>query len=196
MSIVFFIGVYDDQERAKKRIAELKVQYPMQKVLSISDGKHDASYRDFCSNNGVTYFEGKHLKGKHTGQWTQRRLKFFLDNSDAEYVVKIDPDTRVQKTMWFPEVDVSAPVHLATLPTIGFSGCCLCISRTLAQRLVSSDVLMQQKYQTQDYPLEDMILTEIFSQWKVEVHDLPDVISNMKTGQDVSKYAFAHPVRD
>ena len=188
----FFIGVYKDQNLAKQRITELHTFYPECQILSLSDGIDDQDYSNFCAEHSVTYEKDIPLKKKFAAKWTYRRFKFFLLNSEADVVVKIDPDTRIQRRVEFPDVDVFAPLCPDTRGVVDFNGSCFGISRSIVEIVMQSGLLSDQRYD--GARLEDKVLTDVFRKLGITVTGFPEALYHKgATSGDTSGYAFVHP---
>lgn len=148
---MFFIGVYKDQNVARQCIANIKYHYPNEKIVSISDGTHDSTYEAFCEQVGVDYRIGQRLKTPgYRGAWTERFLHL-LEETNDEYVVKIDPDTVVSARVEWPDAEVFSSFRyypngrrILAGPLIGFS-------RLAAKHIIESGFMLDMKYTANEY---------------------------------------------
>jgi len=152
MRPMFYMGVYKDQFLAKLAIEALQKFYSDSPILCIADGTKDDIFSQFCADRGVQYTEGERLKlPQFAGRWTERFLKLFLQ-TDAPLVIKIDPDTRVNRAVEeFPKASIFSMFRyylngkrILNGPAIGFT-------REAAQAILDSGLLHDEKYTTYWY---------------------------------------------
>ena len=143
---MFFMGVYKDQTAAQRCLSELKHFYPDEKVVVISDG---IPMEGFLTQ-GADVRVGSRLKTpNHRGSWTARFLLNFLGTRDS-HVIKIDPDTHVNRRVEIPKADIfsayrySNGKRILAGPAIGFS-------RKAAMMIMLSGFLYDSKYSAGEY---------------------------------------------
>ena len=90
--ISFVMHVYQDAALAQLRLSELRSLYPDAEALVIFDGVEAPELENFCSAAKIHVHKGRRLK--ESPQWIVRMLRLFLATSPAEYLIKIDPDTK------------------------------------------------------------------------------------------------------
>jgi hypothetical protein len=193
---MFYLGVYKDQAKAKACIESLQALYA-DPILSISDGSKDADYSRFCIERGVSHIDGARLKlPQFAGLWTERYLEEFLVSSEP-FVVKLDPDTKVQhKVESFPDADVFCTFKYSHSGAKFFSGAALGCSRAAAERILASKLLRDGEYTKPSYAyhryfppllkkgeelettaisLQDEILTDISKRLLLQVVEWSDI---------------------
>lgn len=143
---MFYLGVYKDQQQAQTCIESLQAFYS-DPILSIADGTRNTDYARFCSEKGVTYIEGQRLKlPRFRGQWTERYLKEFL-SSDEPFIIKLDPDTRVNRRVdSFPDADVFGPFRHTDSGKHRLDGSAVGYSRAAAEKILASALLRDAEY--------------------------------------------------
>ena len=99
--ITFFMGLYQDVDRAKGALARLRDHYPSAKVIVRSDGDNNAENSKLTERFGVEYLEEKRLyPAEHGGAMITRILEILLDNP-TRYLLKIDTDTAIYRRFNF-----------------------------------------------------------------------------------------------
>jgi hypothetical protein len=149
--MLFYVGVYRDQDAATKTITNLRYFYPQAQVFSISDGVKDDQFERFCKVTRVSYAVDDRVKlMKFCGMWTSRFLKVFLA-SKHDVCIKVDPDTAVQRATEIPD----APVFSVFRPSVSgkriLGGPAIGFSRSAAQRIIDSKLLLDPKYNSYEY---------------------------------------------
>lgn len=124
--------------------------------------------------NGATSvtFPDRLKRREHGGAWTHRYLKFYLQNSAASHIIKIDPDTSVIGTALNLPMTDCIFCHV-TKTLIGQrewwfpKGGALGFTRGMAQRIVDGDYFLDpyyvdkaRFYSGQDRMLEDIMLKQ------------------------------------
>jgi hypothetical protein len=144
----------------------------------------------------------EHLKTPdQAGKWTERYLRAFLA-SDADILIKIDPDTAVLRpAVNFPTSDMFGECVLG-FPLGGAIG----YSRVGAQKIVDSNLLQDAKYTTKDYTYswkggeqvscQDKIMRDIVNRLSLSVAVWNEVcvrMSHLDSTMPTKDYAFVHP---
>lgn len=143
---MFCIGVYRDDELAKQCIAGIQRNYP-DSILCISDGIAHPDLEKFCAQRQVQYVLGSRLKlPAFRGAWTERFFLYFL-GSDDPLMIKIDPDTRVNRAAVIP----AAPVFAAYRQGAVLNGWAIGFTRDTVSRIVRSGFLHDLKYDSSSY---------------------------------------------
>jgi hypothetical protein len=146
--LLFCVNTYRDHLLAAECIAALKFWYPEAGIVSISDGTGYPGYDLFCKSVGVEHIFGTRLKlPSSAGRWTERFLKILL-SSDHDLVVKVDPDTHINREADLPDAPVFSAFRynyhgerVLAGPAIGFR-------RDAAQAIVDSNLLLDPVYET------------------------------------------------
>lgn len=216
--ITFFIGVYKDQELAKRAINQIKVFYPGSPIVSISDGIQDDDYALFCSANSVIYTQGERLKTvPNGGAWTQRWMAEVL-KTNSDIYIKIDPDTYIQGTVTtFPDADVFGSWANGRVNFMFFGGA-VGYTKHALQTITASGLLLDPKYKDNKYGYQrwgrflkpgetastelvasqDLILSEVEKALVLTQAAWTAVLiessNRVITTQQAVGYAFVHPV--
>jgi hypothetical protein len=199
MKICFVINAFDETTRQIQTLVDKLAEiYPTSDRIVIQDGTMEKPR----SLKRCLYHEDAHLKAKeHGGAWTHRYLLFCLQNSDAEYIIKLDPDSKTGVEVMIPETtgfQVLAAVRTSTLPN-GRNyrmphGGALCFSRTAAQLLTQRQIFLDSRLVNNPscFSSHDAMLM-LVAQWhQFEVTDRPDFACG--NGRKKTKTSsFYHP---
>jgi len=118
-------------------------------VLVVSDGDPDPTIVWVCAAYGAAFTPGERLFGvEHGGALVQRMLDRFL-TTDADILIKIDPDTDVQ-SRFTTLPDPSEEAVYGSVQSAGegadrlvsIQGGCIIVPRRAAERLASSALLL------------------------------------------------------
>jgi len=197
MNITFAITSYQEPaELVAKSVAALKTLYPDASVVQLSD------------------LAPNRLKlPQFAGTWTLRWMQAALA-TNADVIVKIDPDTRAYKAVTtFPTADIFGQIAkngvYYNLKGV-IHGAAIGFQRSAVQKIANSGLLLDKKYTALPY---------VFSRDEKEAISLQDPIVHdvsirlgLTTGSweglqiqtrweqikkvDTSKVTFAHPVKD
>jgi hypothetical protein len=128
---------------------------------------------------------------KFAGRWTERYFKSFLE-TDETLLVKIDPDTVVNRRADFPDAPLFGTRRWQNM----LSGAAVGYSRQTVQQIIDSKMLLDEKYTSHWYQyqrfqaphlrpgetpentwvsLQDDIITDIASRLNIPITDWPDV---------------------
>ena len=189
--LTFAMTTYKDVELARKSIKALKEFYPKASIVLCND-------------------EIEHLKvPEKCGAWTERWMKKSME-TEADIIVKVDPDTRAFNSLWghdrMPDADVFgvvAPnwVYAALGATGVLYGACIGFRRTAVKAILDSGFLHDPKYKTFAYEgqsIQDPIVTDVVKRlglsigyWKnLHIRTRFDGLGTF----DRNKVTFAHPV--
>lgn len=194
MSLTFAITSYEDSDLAVKSIAALRKLYPTATIVFLSDlPPNRLKLPQFC------------------GAWTERWMKAAL-GTDAEIIVKIDPDTRAfVAATEFPGADIFGQIakngiYYSVKGVI--HGAAIGFQRSAVEKIVQSGLLLDKKYTVQPY-VTNRDLRETISLQDPIVHDVAVRLGltmaawdglhirtrwDNEEQMDVSKFYFAHPV--
>lgn len=135
MEIVFVVNVFHDQTLALHLTLQIRHFYPEALLLVLGDGvKVDRALGQQAS----AWFELPRLKLHPSGVWTDRYLQIALRESNADVILKFDPDTHLDGRFNIPCADWFGfpKEHFIFGFATGFS-------RGVAQDLVASRLLRQ-----------------------------------------------------
>lgn len=150
--LCWFIQTSGDREPLERTLARLRQLYVESRVLVVSDGDPDPEIARACATHGAAFTLGERLFGvEHGGAPVQRMLEQFL-TTDADILIKIDPDTDVRRrftTLPDPsEVAVYGTVQSAgddRNRLVSIQGGCIIVTRRAAERLASSARLLSDR---------------------------------------------------
>lgn len=149
--MLFYVGVYRDQDAATKTITNLRFFYPQAQVFSISDGVENQDYEHFCKIARVSYAVGTRLKiPKFSGRWTERFLKIFLA-SKHDVCIKVDPDTRVTRATDLPDAPIFSAWRGSVTGKRVLAGPAIGFSRAAAAQIIESKLFLDPKYSAKEY---------------------------------------------
>jgi hypothetical protein len=148
--------------------------------------------------------EGNLKRNAKSGEWTQRMFQRALE-TDADIIVKIDPDTRAFAPVsdW-PREDVFGQMS----PDWVYRGCgvhnvifgaCIGFQRAALQKILDSGYLLDRSYVWKGDSTQDPIVAEAIRRLNLSVGHLPNLRIKTrweKLGDfDQKGVTFAHPVR-
>jgi hypothetical protein len=105
--LAFGFGIYQEWHLATRLVHLLKKHYPDATVIAIADGTHNSDFDRLCQDLGIIYKCDRRLKlPQHGGLWMLRLFQAFLDLTDADIQIKLDPDTLLwRKFAFYPDSD-------------------------------------------------------------------------------------------
>lgn len=184
--IAFVINVHRDEHLAVRLIDQITTHYPEASLTVIPDEPR--------------------LKTTLTGEWTQRYLERGLA-TNADVVVKIDPDTCIWRRAEIPGTDWFGTINDKAFVRGGACG----FSRSAAERLVASGLLLEKapfyyaRYSKFRWPHEeesdeiiscqDRIVGRAMSELKIPPSDWPGVfiLGNGSGIPEPASFAITHP---
>lgn len=200
----FVLHVYHDQALAERLVKQIRIFYPEAPLLIIGDGVEVS--RELGQQG--TVFNGLRLKHKPSGAWTARYLRKGLDETNADVIVKIDPDTCLWRQFTLPDADwFGTPSNSRKFLRGGAVG----ISRAAAERVLHSGLLMgpsphcYARFDTFKWPHEecdlaplscqDQIMGDVMQALGIGWTNWPDVyiLGNPKREAPRGRYALSHP---
>jgi len=148
MNVAFtFTTNTKDRSLALDRIAEIQSIYGSDiQIFVHSDGDIPA----IAETGGVKFIPGRNVKGMvHGGRWTLRYMETFLLNSTSDFLVKIDPDSKVKRQITvFPEgPDILGNCFVSypsRLPYV--QGGCIGFPRKTVEKIVTSRRLLSKEF--------------------------------------------------
>jgi hypothetical protein len=150
--LFWFIQTYRDLPRLRKTLASVRTFHPDSEVLVVSDGDPDPDIHRACRVNSASFTLRSRLYGvEHGGELVQRILESFLA-TDADILVKIDPDTNVRRRFSVMPSRLEAAIY-GTVESAGSSssrmtsiqGGCIIVPRQAAIRLATSGLLASER---------------------------------------------------
>lgn len=148
--VAFLFHVYKEFDLARRLIRQIKFFFPSSDILGISDGTTNDGFRFYCHTHNVKYLEHQRLFYQTTGnQWIKRMFRFFQAYSEANYLIKIDPDSYVLRRFEFlPDLDISGtPFKLSDKISFVHGGCAL-YSKYACQKILDTNLIDANEYRT------------------------------------------------
>jgi hypothetical protein len=104
-NLCFLLSTYKEVELALWTLSNIRKHHLDSQIISLSDGVDYSSHLGFFLENRVLYKELPHLKTIASGGlWVERYLSFYLEHSSSPYLIKLDPDTGVHRSIaYIPE---------------------------------------------------------------------------------------------
>lgn len=220
--IAFCFTVYKEFSLATRLINQIRSYYPESDVICIMDGTCNIEFIHLCEQEQVVCIEGKRLYVRHLGgAWVERLLKTYLERSNADYMIKLDPDSYLRrKFSGFPDTDLGG--SLSKLNHLSFTliqGGCRFQTRETCDKILASNLLKDSQYREKNlfsrsrsqahyfklgeqfedikHPGEDAIISHVVSTLNLSISDWAEVhcrdVDNYC--QDADRYAVIHPVR-
>ena len=150
--ICWFVQTYRDLARLRRTLASLRKHYHESHVLVVSDGDPDVRIEQACSRYSAALTLRPRLFGvERGGEPVQQMLEAFLQ-TDADALIKIDPDTHVRRRF-----SVMPSRHDASLygtvqssgpdsnRIVSLQGGCIIIPRQAAILLARSKLLQSER---------------------------------------------------
>lgn len=147
-SLCFIFNVYRDEEQAKNLVQQLKSTFPNAEIIGLLDGKPSGDIAPYLEPLQVEYIQGKRLKPQFNGgAWLERIFKIYLEESSADYLVKIEPDSTVFRPFnTIPDTEIAGTlIQIADGRELVHGGCVL-FKREAAEKIVRSRLLENPKY--------------------------------------------------
>ncbi len=196
-SIGIVLTVYNEPlEMVSSQVATLKRVYPNADIILCYDAV------DPLPIDGVVHVKfAQRLKTRASaGRWAHEWMKAFLEHSDGEYMLKLDPDTGIIKPIEFwPQGEVifgtvldfdiggGSRIFLIHGGGVGYS-------RSMVQRFVDNEWLLSNRFVNnicfQDQ--EDIIISRLVLENKLTYVDHPEIANGMHRTQNAST-SIRHP---
>lgn len=148
IKILWFIQTYRDFPQLRLTLRKLRALYPDSAILVMSDGDPDPRLPQLCTTHSARFAMRQRLFGvEHGGEPVQRMLEALLE-TDADLLIKIDPDTDVRRRFSrLPPADDRSlygtvqSVRAAAAPFVSIQGGCIIVPREAAAVLAGSGLL-------------------------------------------------------
>lgn len=144
----FLFHVHDDQRLGMRLADQLRVLYPLADILCIADGIDNKGFKRYAKSHQITYLVGERLKlRRHGGAWAERFLKFYLENSQAPYLIKLDADSYIwRKFESFPTADLFGAIRVNDRGIKVLRGGCAGYQRSTVETILDSKLLQEDEY--------------------------------------------------
>lgn len=147
MDLAFFFNVCGDEPLAIRLVDQIRSFYPSSEILIIGDGAIANEAVIPMRKAGAVVVNDRRLKPKGTSEFTKRNLRLILEHTTANLVIKIDPDTILQRPFthfpdaeWFGKL-VRVRWFSDQIEVLAVHGSCWGMQRSLIERLHDSEVL-------------------------------------------------------
>lgn len=148
-TFAFFLAVFSDFELATERIKTIRTHYPDVEIICCDEWGVDAGFNSFCLDLNVFYFAGSQIKDlQFGGAWCLRMLCSFLSYSQADLMIRVEPDTQILRQFsFFPDADFFGNLR-GNEGKQYIQGGCFGLTRHACRVLVDSDILSSPLYRT------------------------------------------------
>ena len=146
--LFWFIQTYRDADRLARTLADLRRLYPESMAFVVSDGDGNPRIGSLCDEyNAAFQLRDRLMTVEHGGEAVQAMLLAFL-RTDADVLVKIDPDTHLRRRFSI----VPTREHMGVYGTVqtahdgpasltSIQGGCIIVPRATANALAASLLL-------------------------------------------------------
>jgi hypothetical protein len=143
--IFWFIQTYRDLPRLRKTLTSLRSLYPESQISVVSDGDTDPGIEQVCEKYSAEFALRSRLFGvEQGGEPVQRMLEAFL-TTDADLLIKIDPDTDLRRRITALPSRSDASLYGTVQSTwsgfVSIQGGCIIVPRRAAALLADSSLL-------------------------------------------------------
>ena len=140
--LCWFMAVHRDARQAVRCLGELRACYPDARVIVRSDGDRDPLLSTFPDRFGVElHLEDRLLPVEHGGAAVKRMLVLF-EERPTDHLVKIDPDSVVQRRFHrLPAGESIFGTLQGRMPEVSIQGGGLGITRGSVRRILESGLL-------------------------------------------------------
>lgn len=147
-SVAFVFNVYKEFDLCKRLINQIKTFFPSSDVFCIMDGVVNYELQNVCLENKITYVQGERLFKQKSGiYWIKRMFWHYLFNSNADYLIKVDPDTYLLKHFeTIPNFDIAGSIYKVDNEIKFIHGGCTLYSRKACNNIFNSDLIYNEKY--------------------------------------------------
>lgn len=216
--MVFYFNIFKDEIYCARLIHQIKKFYPDATIIAIADGPcHNV---DFFESETI-FIQGERLKVKDRAmQFTQRNFTTVLENTDAEKIIKLDPDSYIWSSLLDPpDVDWAGSIRdrMVWLGKIKYChGACWIMKRSAMQTILDSEYLLDTQYNNhwnlyerytskakygdaidieETIPHEDFILGDVVRRLELSVGEW-EGLKLQQMGEVIEEgYSVTHPVR-
>lgn len=202
----FVINLYQSSD-LETCLSDLRRAYPNSPVCLIADGD-GWDYSPLARKYDCQLIESVRLKATGGGFWTERFLTWFAVEGSTEWLIKIDPDTVVARslTVMPPTVGLFGFDYRKAKGQPGASchGGCQGFSRDACVKILNSDLLAHPRYQQQNrfwyfsnkhrLSFQDGVLSDIIWLLSLPVFDHPEIYCDwLVPPKHPERWAMYHP---
>ncbi len=203
--ITFYVNVYKNYEQADWCLSNLRQHFPDTRLLVVSDGDPDESYKAFEDKYGaVVKYQPRLFLYESKGMLLHQRILDFMEQP-TKYLLKIDTDTGIHRRFkYLPKYEFFGNPHYYTDYHIrdvigGFVG----LSLEAATILLESKIFLDEKLPqlmwkkrgvTDDLLNEDQVFAQGCQLAEIEARPFPEVRITLAYLPNKRKtYAITHP---
>lgn len=141
----YLITLYNEHDLLQDRLREIRRLDPGANILIITDGDNYPSPDKDCIYI-PTRERLKIASDKPQGAWIDRYLRAFMDNTSEGDLLKIDPDTKLNKRPYIHKgYDVVAKVHTHPSGRVVMESNALYMTRYAIKRVLDSKYLLESR---------------------------------------------------
>lgn len=201
--MIYFSVYLEDFEQVKDTVTCLK-QIGYGNIVVRFDGRFNSKIAKFLRNEKVTVKYTHNIKQQvGGGANTQHYLGLFLNESDDEYLIKIDPDTLpCAKLRVYPNKQMLGANFNHTIGVV--YGGCLVFSRLVARQIHQSKLLLEDNYKKDKWfytnkrldkkiPCNDKIIYDVVKRLNIEIDPMEEQINCTGKITYVKNQCFIHP---
>lgn len=217
--ITFYFSVYNEFDLAIRLLNQIRFFYPHNQIICVTDGTTDLKFESLCKDSNVKYFVGRRLFPQRFGAaWSTRMLLSYLSNSPSKYLVKLDPDSFLnRKFRYLPNTDLAGTL-CSELGMSFIQGGCIFYKREACEQILDSSLLNAARYQTDPrfgyqrfcrlyktrtedksdewFTAEDKIMSDAAQKLKLTLGNWSEVLCRFRGYcPNGEKYAVIHPVK-
>ena len=214
INLAFYFAIYRDETLALRLAQDVRRLYPAAEVVAIADGMVAPWLFPALHRLGVVTVQDTHLKrAGHGGAAAHRNLAVTLENTTADLLVQLDPDTILHRPFaafpndpWFGQIHVARCTWYPVVPMRCLHGACWGMRREVAELAVRSALLLAPTYCNRpilwEYPLPrdggrrlprlDLIWGHVAHQLGYSPTPWPDVAGGLLAAP-VGPWAATHP---
>lgn len=208
---MIFLGIYDEWRLAINTLNRV-LTLTNERVMARADGTYDPVIFPFLSNyHRVLFVRGRErLKVRGNGGLACHTwLKLFLQFSQDSYLIKIDPDSVINRAPTVPTgYDVASNYSAVKHHLLGGA---IAFSRIAVKLIVDSQLLLDQKYQGRNWcyrwrnqewiPCEDAILYDVIQRLGLNLVHWDDVYcchsdQPFNPPKPLHSYSLYHPIQE
>lgn len=147
-NLCFVFNIYQDEDRAKILVQQLKSTLSDSQILSLFEGTPSGDIASYLTSKQIGFNQGERLKPQiNGGAWLERIFKTYLESSEAEYLIKIEPDTTIFRTFTsIPNTEIAGTLIQIPDGRELVHGGCVLFKREVVQKIVRLRLLENPKY--------------------------------------------------
>lgn len=201
--MIYFSIYLEEFDQIKDTVTRLK-KIGYENIVARFDGRFNGKIASFLRSEKVNVKYTRNIKQQiGRGANTQHYLGLFLDESDDEYLIKIDPDTLpCAKLNRYPDKQTLGANFNHTIGVV--YGGCLIFPRLVARQIHQSKLLLKDSYKKDKWfytnkrlnkkiPCNDKILYDVVKRLNIKIDPMEDQISCTGKVTSTRNQCFIHP---